>query len=135
MFGIEDNFGRIGQHEHKHEHKHKHKHKHGPSLVDPSTQFFFKHILQQCKRKKFLLYNTIFNSVGFFIFFILVIYVLWECRKKKHVWSSNIDKRNQYTLETLKRMKEFDEIRHHELASNLTTMDETNRYYQNKHFI
>ena len=128
MFGIEDNFGKMS-------YGGKDQHRKGPSLVDPSTQFFFKHILQQCKRKKFLLYNTIFNGIGFLIFFVIVLYVLWECRKKKHVWKTNIDQRNQYTLETLKRMREFDERRHHELASNLTTMDQTNMYYQNKHFM
>ena len=105
------------------------------ALVDPGTQFFFKHVLQQCKRRKFLMYNTIFNTAGFIIFFFILAYILWECRQKKHVWNTNIDERNKYTLEALKRIKQLDDKRHHEMASNLNEVDLTNQYYQNKHFM
>lgn len=104
----------------------------GPSLVEPSMKYFTGELLKKCKKNRQNYYNFIFNVVIGLGFFIVIGIILISGRKSKIYKKENQAKINQqkqeYILETCKKMNDLQEKKHHELISNLPFESELHKY-------
>lgn len=103
-----------------------------PSLVEPSMKYFTREILKKCKINRQNYYNYIFNIViGVFIV-IVIGSMLFYGRKTKLYKEENKEKierdKQEYIIETCKKMNDLEEKKHSEMISNLSFESELHKY-------
>jgi activator of 2-hydroxyglutaryl-CoA dehydratase len=104
----------------------------GPSLVEPSMKYFTGELLKKCKQTRHTYYNLIFNVAIGTCFFIGIGIILISGRKSKVYKLENQEKLNrekqEYILQTCKKMNDLEEKKHHEMISNLPFESELHKY-------
>lgn len=103
-----------------------------PTLVEPSVKYFTREILKKCKLHRQNYYNYIFNiSIGVFLV-VIIGCMLYYGRKTKIYKEENKEKiereKQEYILETCKKMNDLEEKKHSEMISNLPFESELHKY-------
>lgn len=106
-------------------------------LIEPGMQYYTDQMLKQCKKSKFSYHSLIFNMIGGISFVTILAILLWYCKKAKDDKDKNKDKiqeqQEMALLDTIKKMRFYDQKRKSELISNVPF--ESDLHHQDKIFM
>lgn len=93
------------------------------SLVEPGMLYFTKNILNKCKENRFLYNSILLNLIASIIFISCIFLLLWYLKNNKDYKQINaleIDNiKKEYAIETIRKIKEFQEKHRNEMVSTL----------------
>lgn len=107
------------------------------SLIEPGMRYYTDHMLKRCRKNKYIYHSYIFNIIGGICFFAVLFTLLWYCKKEKEEKEKNKNKIQEQKeiilLDTIKKMKFYDQKRKSEMISNIPF--ESELHYEDKLFM
>ena len=107
------------------------------SLIEPGMRYYTDNMLKRCRKNKYIYNSYIFNIIGGICFFAVLFTLLWYCRREKEEKDKNKDKIQEQKeivlLDTIKKMRVYDQKRKSEMISNIPF--ESELHYEDKLFM